>query len=72
MIACPDAGTLHIPYPTGQETGFPKKEELLDADHGRDVCYGCKPGNDESAIFTLKRITSEIERLVVVLDPSAE
>ena len=72
LDVCPEAGTLHMPYPTWLQAGFPEKEKLSIADHHRDVCHGRKLSNDESAIFTLKRITSEIERLVVVLDTSGE
>ena len=62
----PDTGTLHIPYPVGKASGLPEICELPRADHDRDDCYGRQLDADEVAIFTLKHIKAEIDKLVSI------
>lgn len=68
----PDAGTLHMPYPTGLVAGFPDLSELPVADHDREVSFGRQLDVDETAIFPLKRIQSEVARLTTVLSCQEE
>lgn len=68
LRAVPSAGTLHMPYPLGHAQGWPSLKEMPAADHHRDVAYGRSLDEDETAIFPLKRIRTEIARLVARME----